>query len=175
LLGLMVVQSLSGIVLQNFEKLIQNHMVVTFFLTMLVGAGGNAGNQSTIKVKIIMSCFVSKARLSIRRRKVCDTGRIQTQEEAPTPLQKEKGGSIQTTDLQVIEGLAAGEIVGTWESFMANMTNQLAVGMLLAVIMFFAGFVRVLVTNGLTKLGGGVDGWELKPMGLQNCFAISSR
>jgi Mg/Co/Ni transporter MgtE len=28
----------------------QNHLVVTLFLTMLIGAGGNAGNQSTIKV-----------------------------------------------------------------------------------------------------------------------------
>jgi hypothetical protein len=28
----------------------QDHLVVTLFLTMLVGAGGNAGNQSAIKV-----------------------------------------------------------------------------------------------------------------------------
>lgn len=28
----------------------QDHIVVTLFLTMLVGAGGNAGNQSAIKV-----------------------------------------------------------------------------------------------------------------------------
>lgn len=28
----------------------QEHIVVTLFLTMLVGAGGNAGNQSAIKV-----------------------------------------------------------------------------------------------------------------------------
>jgi hypothetical protein len=33
----------------------------------------------------------------------------------------------------------------------------------------------VLVTNGLTKIGSGVDGWELTPMGLQNCVAISAR
>lgn len=30
--------------------LVQDHLVVTLFLTMLVGAGGNAGNQSAIKV-----------------------------------------------------------------------------------------------------------------------------
>jgi Mg/Co/Ni transporter MgtE len=29
---------------------LQEHIVVTLFLTMLVGAGGNAGNQSAIKV-----------------------------------------------------------------------------------------------------------------------------
>jgi Mg/Co/Ni transporter MgtE len=31
-------------------SLLQDHIVVTLFLTMLVGAGGNAGNQSAIKV-----------------------------------------------------------------------------------------------------------------------------
>jgi hypothetical protein len=50
LAGLMVVQSLSGIILARFEDMIQKHVVVTLFLTMLVGAGGNAGNQSTVNV-----------------------------------------------------------------------------------------------------------------------------
>lgn len=50
LVSLMVVQSLSGIILGNFLDLIQNHVVVTLFLTMLVGAGGNAGNQATVSL-----------------------------------------------------------------------------------------------------------------------------
>ena len=50
LTGLMVIQSASGIILGQFEELIQKHVVVTLFLTMLVGAGGNAGNQSTVSV-----------------------------------------------------------------------------------------------------------------------------
>lgn len=33
------------------KDLLREHVVVTLFLTMLVGAGGNAGNQSTIKVR----------------------------------------------------------------------------------------------------------------------------
>lgn len=33
-----------------FQDLLREHVVVTLFLTMLVGAGGNAGNQSAIKV-----------------------------------------------------------------------------------------------------------------------------
>ena len=37
-------------VLEHYEQLIKDHLVVTLFLTMLVGAGGNAGNQSAIKV-----------------------------------------------------------------------------------------------------------------------------
>ena len=50
LVGLLVVQSLSSVVLERFEPLIRDHLTITLFLTMLVGAGGNAGNQSAIKV-----------------------------------------------------------------------------------------------------------------------------
>lgn len=37
-------------VLDMYQDLLRNHLVITLFLTMLVGAGGNAGNQSAIKV-----------------------------------------------------------------------------------------------------------------------------
>ena len=50
LLGLLVVQSTSSIVLDAYGPLLRDHLVVTLFLTMLVGAGGNAGNQSAIHV-----------------------------------------------------------------------------------------------------------------------------
>lgn len=50
LLGLLVVQSTSSIVLDSYGDLLREHIVVTLFLTMLVGAGGNAGNQSAIHV-----------------------------------------------------------------------------------------------------------------------------
>ena len=50
LLGLLVLQSTSSFVLDNYQQLLKDHIVVTLFLTMLVGAGGNAGNQSSIKV-----------------------------------------------------------------------------------------------------------------------------
>ncbi|KAF5828919.1 hypothetical protein DUNSADRAFT_16831 [Dunaliella salina] len=50
LLGLLIVQSTSSFVLSSYEELLRDHIVVTLFLTMLVGAGGNAGNQSAIKV-----------------------------------------------------------------------------------------------------------------------------
>ena len=50
LLGLLVLQSSSSIVLENYGDLIKNHLEITLFLTMLVGAGGNAGNQSAIRV-----------------------------------------------------------------------------------------------------------------------------
>ncbi|KAG2452799.1 hypothetical protein HYH02_003028 [Chlamydomonas schloesseri] len=50
LLGLLIVQSTSSFVLDAYQELLRDHLVVTLFLTMLVGAGGNAGNQSAIKV-----------------------------------------------------------------------------------------------------------------------------
>jgi len=50
LLGLLIVQSTSSFVLDQYQELLREHIVVTLFLTMLVGAGGNAGNQSAIKV-----------------------------------------------------------------------------------------------------------------------------
>ena len=50
LLGLLVLQSMSSIVLDWYQQLLRDHLVITLFLTMLVGAGGNAGNQSAIKV-----------------------------------------------------------------------------------------------------------------------------
>lgn len=54
LLGLLLLQSLSSFVLDSYQQLLRDHTVVVLFLTMLVGAGGNAGNQSAIKVRCCM-------------------------------------------------------------------------------------------------------------------------
>lgn len=50
LVCLLVLQSVSGMVLQRYEEMLSRHVIITVFLTMLVGAGGNAGNQSAIKM-----------------------------------------------------------------------------------------------------------------------------
>ena len=50
LLGLLVLQSSSSAVLERYGELVRDHVEITLFLTMLVGAGGNAGNQSAISV-----------------------------------------------------------------------------------------------------------------------------
>eukprot|EP00475_Leptophrys_vorax_P024622 TRINITY_DN3401_c0_g1_i1.p1 TRINITY_DN3401_c0_g1~~TRINITY_DN3401_c0_g1_i1.p1 ORF type:complete len:255 (+),score=77.48 TRINITY_DN3401_c0_g1_i1:63-827(+) len=47
---LLMLQSLSSFVLQSYEKLLSKHVEVMLFLTMLVGAGGNAGNQAAVRV-----------------------------------------------------------------------------------------------------------------------------
>ena len=50
LLGLLVCQSASSFVLADNEQLLINHPTVIFFMTMLVGAGGNAGNQAAVRI-----------------------------------------------------------------------------------------------------------------------------
>jgi len=50
LIGLLVLQSLSSFILAKNESLLQHHTVIVQFLTMLVGAGGNAGNQASVGV-----------------------------------------------------------------------------------------------------------------------------
>ena len=49
LVGLLLMQSLSSFILARNEKLLQEHLVIVRFLTMLVGAGGNAGNQASVR------------------------------------------------------------------------------------------------------------------------------
>jgi|SaaInlLV_10m_DNA_2_1039722.scaffolds.fasta_scaffold00006_23 magnesium transporter len=46
LAGLLLLQSISGFVLKRYDNLISIFPVMSFFLTMLIGTGGNAGNQS---------------------------------------------------------------------------------------------------------------------------------
>jgi cation transporter-like permease len=50
LIGLLVFQSFSSFILVAYEKLLADHPDIIFFLTMLVGAGGNAGNQAAVRV-----------------------------------------------------------------------------------------------------------------------------
>jgi Mg/Co/Ni transporter MgtE len=50
LIGLLFFQSCSSFIIQYNEEFLQDHMVIVQFLTMLVGAGGNAGNQASVGV-----------------------------------------------------------------------------------------------------------------------------
>ena len=49
LVSLLLLQSLSQFILEMYEPLIAKHVIIPLFLTMLVGAGGNAGNQATVR------------------------------------------------------------------------------------------------------------------------------
>eukprot|EP00760_Papus_ankaliazontas_P005164 PhM_4_TR12427/c0_g1_i1/m.86847 len=50
LVSLLLIQSLSQLILERYEDLIKKNVIIPLFLTMLVGAGGNAGNQATVRV-----------------------------------------------------------------------------------------------------------------------------
>jgi len=47
---LMLVQSISGYVVEQFETLIQQHVILASFLTMLVGGGGNSSGQTVAEL-----------------------------------------------------------------------------------------------------------------------------
>lgn len=46
LIGLLLLQSVSGFILGSYQATIEAHMILAIFITMLIGTGGNAGNQS---------------------------------------------------------------------------------------------------------------------------------
>jgi len=50
LVMLLIFQSCSGFILGGHENLLRAHPAIVFFLTMLVGAGGNAGNQASVQM-----------------------------------------------------------------------------------------------------------------------------
>ena len=62
LVGLLVLQSMSSFILARNEALLEQHLVIVQFLTMLVGAGGNAGNQASVRgmlqYYIYLSCHL---------------------------------------------------------------------------------------------------------------------
>ena len=45
----MLVQSISSMVVEHFESLVQKHVVLASFLTMLVGGGGNSSGQTIVE------------------------------------------------------------------------------------------------------------------------------
>jgi magnesium transporter len=50
LVGLLVFQSFSASILGAFEDLLEKHLVISFFVPMIVGTGGNAGNQPGVMI-----------------------------------------------------------------------------------------------------------------------------
>ncbi|MDQ5890541.1 MAG: Magnesium transporter MgtE [Candidatus Dependentiae bacterium] len=74
--GLLLLQSVSSVIMRRYEGMLADNVVLTLFLSMLVGTGGNAGNQSATLVirglatgeigrKRRLSLFFREFRLSI--------------------------------------------------------------------------------------------------------------
>jgi len=50
LVGLLLLQSVSSVIMNYYNAMLADHVILTLFLTMLMGTGGNAGNQSATLV-----------------------------------------------------------------------------------------------------------------------------
>lgn len=50
LVGLLLFQSFSSVILASYDSLLSHYTIISIFLTMLIGTGGNAGNQSATLV-----------------------------------------------------------------------------------------------------------------------------
>jgi Mg/Co/Ni transporter MgtE len=50
LASLLLFQSFSSFILSHHEEILRKHPTVVFYLTALVGAGGNAGNQAAVRI-----------------------------------------------------------------------------------------------------------------------------
>lgn len=61
LISLMLFQSISGIIMGTYNSLIQSHVIISFFMNMLIGTGGNAGNQSaTLVIRGLINNEISR-------------------------------------------------------------------------------------------------------------------
>ena len=47
LVALLLLQTISSFIVSGYSELLSNNVILTFFLTALIGTGGNAGNQSS--------------------------------------------------------------------------------------------------------------------------------
>ena len=69
LVGLMLMQSTSSWIIGQYTTLLEEHMIIISFLTMLVGAGGNAGAQAAVAsvrgIAVRSPDFASAARVAI--------------------------------------------------------------------------------------------------------------
>ncbi len=50
LISLLLLQSFSPYIMSKFDAMLSEHVIISLFLTMLIGTGGNAGNQSSTLV-----------------------------------------------------------------------------------------------------------------------------
>lgn len=50
LVGLLLLQSAAALVMRGFEELLEEELIIAFFVPMIIGTGGNAGNQPGVAV-----------------------------------------------------------------------------------------------------------------------------
>ena len=87
LLALLFIQSISSFILKDYDDLLKEHRSIMYFLTMLVGAGGNAGGQSAVLAvrSIALTRGKSRTRRETRR------SRSRSRSRGGSPLAASRG------------------------------------------------------------------------------------
>ena len=62
LMGLMLLQSLTAVVMERYQGLVDDHMIIAAFITMLVGGGGNISSQVVANIVATIAQEKSKKR-----------------------------------------------------------------------------------------------------------------
>lgn len=136
LLALMLVQSVSGYVVARYESLIQQHVIIASFLTMLVGGGGNSSGQTVAEL--------------VRR--------LRTGEVTPGMfwhvLAKESAIGLL---LSIGLGLAAFPRIRLMQKGATNM-DAFAISLSYTVIIIMANTLGVVITMGLHTFGRAAVG-----------------
>jgi len=132
----MLVQSLSGVIVEIFSSLISDHIVLTAFLTMLVGGGGNASGQTIADL----------------------VQRLRTGEVSPADF-----GSVLAREASIgaILGLTVGACAFPRVSLLskhAGLVDAVAISTAYAIIVFLANVVAVCVVLFLDRYGQAAVG-----------------
>lgn len=136
LLLLMLFQSVSGFIVERFEQLIEQHVILAAFLTMLVGGGGNSSGQTVAEL--------------VRR---LSTGELTTA-DLPRVLLKEV-----STGLLLAIGLALGAYPRVrLLSHGATDLDALAIALSYMLIVVMANALGVLIVMTLHRFGQAAVG-----------------
>ena len=165
LVGLLILQSMSSFILEYNEKLLKKHIIIVNFLTMLVGAGGNAGNQASVRGTyfLITLKFLKVKYLSLPKNHYIHVNNFQ----------------LVYLSWIVIRGLAVGTLNDrTKRNFLIN---EFKMALSLSTILGVVGFIRALIfrtpvaetiaiTSSLFMIVGiSIGLGSLLPLGMKFC------
>lgn len=136
LLSLMLLQSVSGWIVEQFEVLIQRHVIIASFMTMLVGGGGNSSGQTVAEL--------------VRR---LNTGEIQRRHLGRVLLRELAIGALLAVGL----GMAAFPRVRLLSAHATDL-DALTIAIAYVLIVLMANVIAVFVAMGLSLWGAEAVG-----------------
>jgi magnesium transporter len=131
LVGLLLLQSVSGIILEGFKHMLDKHICIAIFLPMIIGSGGNAGNQPGVMVTQALGG--GKIDISVMKKLVA-----------------------KETKLAFMAGATIG-LVGFIRVYMDpecnNFASAFAIGAALGLVVLAACFLGIFFSWGLDQIG----------------------